>query len=507
MMNRRSLLAAGVGLSATAGVSVIGARPRPKPGSTVPWDHLASKLTGDLVTPGHDDYDRARQLASAMFDSIHPQAVVQAETARDVRTAMLFAQDNGVHTAVRSGGHSYGGWSTSEGMVINLTRLNRVRPGPDSVSVGPGALAVDIVSQLSPHGLTVPGGFCATVSPGGFFTGGGTGWLYRKYGPASDSLRSAQVVLADGRIVTASEDSHRDLLWALRGGGGGNFGIVTDFELEPARIPRVGHYTLTWSWDDAQRAVQGFLDWSVRASADLAADGILDLPDAKPGAQPVFVVTGAHLGTMKQLEAELAELVSLVGKEPATRAVEDMSYEKAMMRVFGCEDTAPEECRLVGANRHAAVPRQAWVKNRGRKFSRVLPSSGVDALLAAFDKDRRAGQSRAVSLLALGKNANIPSVDSTAWPHRDALYSGTLMVNLSDPTPDAEDRAAAESWVNDQFDAIDPYSNGRSYVNFPDVELTDHAEAYYGPNLPRLSEIKRTYDPHGFFTFPHAVPA
>ncbi|MET9439359.1 FAD-binding oxidoreductase [Streptomyces sp. NPDC006610] len=511
MIKRRTLLAAGAGLTAAgaslAAVGTAEARPKRRRYGTAPWDRLRASLTGDLVLPGDADYDRARLLANAQFDDIRPQAVVYAETSQDVATAMLFAQDHSLHTAVRSGGHSYGGWSTTEGLVINLTRLNRVHAGPGQVCLGPGVQAVDVLPRLSPYGISVPAGFCATVSPGGFLTGGGTGWQYRKYGPASDRLLSARVVLADGRIVTASKDRNADLLWALRGGGGGNFGVVTEFRMAPTPITRVVHYTLTWTWDHAQRAVPGYLEWSRQASADLACGGLVRLPDARPGALPTIIVSGVHFGTVEQLEAELALLTSLVGVAPATRAVQEMTYERAMMRVFGCEDKTVDACHTTGSNPEATIPRQAWVKNRGRMFSRVLPQTGVDEFLAAFDADRRAGQSRVVSLLGLGKNANLPAVDATAWPHRDALYSATLTVSLASSTPPAEERAAAESWLNGLFDAIDGYSNGRSYVNFPDTELSDYAHAYYGPNLPRLSGVKRKYDPYGFFTFPQAVPA
>ncbi|MFG2713536.1 FAD-dependent oxidoreductase [Streptomyces goshikiensis] len=507
MINRRTLLAAGAGITATAAtVGMASASPRRRRAAGA-WERFGASLTGDLVLPGDAQYERARQLANAQFDNIYPQAVVYAETPADVRTAMRFAQDQGIHTAVRSGGHNYGGWSTTEGLVINLTRINHVRPGRDTVSVGPGVQAVDVVPQLSPHGITVPAGFCPTVSPGGFITGGGTGWQYRKYGPASDRLVSAQVVLADGRIVTASKDNHPDLLWALRGGGGGNFGVVTDFRVAPTQITRVGHYTLTWTWANAQRAVAGYLDWSAQASADLACGGLIRLPNAAPGNLPTIIVSGVHFGSMEQLEAELALLTSLVGTAPATRVVQDLSYDKAMMRVFGCEDKTADACHLTGSNPEAALPRQAWVKNRGRMFNRVMPQTGVDQLLTAFDADRRAGQTRIVSLLGLGKNANKPAVDSTAWLHRDALYSATATVSLASSTPAAEDEAAASGWLNGLFNAFDPYSNGHSYVNFPDTELTNYADAYYGSNLSRLSRVKNKYDVYGFFTFPQAVPA
>ncbi|MFD4370808.1 FAD-binding oxidoreductase [Streptomyces sp. NPDC058486] len=509
MISRRTLLGAGAGLTAAAAgiatASTAGARPTSATGPN--WELLRASLTGDVALPADADYDRVRKLASAQFDSIYPQAVALCETPQDVSTCVRFAQDHGIHASVRSGGHNYGGWSTTEGLVINLTRMNRVVAGAGEVRLGPGVQTVDVVPRLSPHGLTVPAGFCPTVCPGGFITGGGTGWQYRKYGPASDRLLSAEVVLADGRVVTASATKNPDLFWALRGGGGGNFGVITDYRMRPTSIARVGHYTLTWSWDAAQAAIPGYLEWVAQGSADLACGGVLRMPDARPGAVPVFVVSGVHFGSMEALDAELRMLSALVGSEPSTRVVQDLTYEKAMMRVFGCEDKTVDACHFTGSTPEASLPRTAYVKNRGRMFSRVLPSTGVDELLAAFDADRRAGQFRVISLLGLGKNANLPAVDSTAWVHRDALYSATITTSLNGAYLTDEDKAAAGQWLNGVFDAADPYSNGRSYANFPDPDLTGWADAYYGSNLAALSRVKSTYDPHGFFRFPQAIPA
>ncbi|MBB1256061.1 FAD-binding oxidoreductase [Streptomyces alkaliterrae] len=509
MISRRTLLGAGAGLTAavggllpsgTAGARSAAARHQAK------WDTLRTSLTGDLVLPDDAAYDAVRKLPNAQFDAIRPRAVAMCETPRDVSTCVRFAQDHALETAVRSGGHNYAGWSTSEGLVINLTRLDHVVPGPGRVRLGPGVQAVDVLPALRPHGLNVPAGFCPTVCPGGFFTGGGTGWQYRKYGPASDRLLSARVVLADGRIVTASEDRHPDLFWALRGGGGGNFGVVTDFTVASTSIRRVGHYVLTWSWDQARSAVPGYLEWAARGSADLACSGTLRMADARPGAVPVFVVSGVHFGSTAELDSELRALVGLVGGQPQTRAVEELPYEQAMMRVFGCEGRSTEACHTVGDNPEAILPRTAYVKNRGRMFDRVMPQAGVDAMLTAFDAERRAGQFRMISLLGLGKNANLPATGSTAWVHRDALNSCIATVTLDDSRLGEEDRQAAEHWLDGVFRAVDPYSNGRSYVNFPDLDLPDWADAYYGSNLPGLRRVKRRYDPHGFFRFAQSIP-
>ncbi|MFE7660017.1 FAD-binding oxidoreductase [Streptomyces celluloflavus] len=515
MIKRRALLTAAAatglaapGLLATGAAGATGpagAAGRVRSGG-IPWEQLRAAVRGEVVLPGDAGYERAKQLASAQFDTVRPQAVVRCESARDVRGALLFTQDHDLPTAVRSGGHSFTGWSTGQGLVIDLSRMDRVRPSASTVHLGPAAQAVDVVTALAPLGLSVPGGFCPTVAPGGFVTGGGMGWHFRKYGPASDRLVAAQVVLADGRIVTASREHHRDLLWALRGGGGGNFGVVTDFEIAPTRERRVVTLDLTWPWALADRVLAHWQEWAAAAPADLAPRAGILLNDARPGAEPTVIVGGAHFGEQSELEALVAELTAAIGTPPTTRVIQERPYRDAMMRLFGCTDSSTAQCHLTGSNPEALLPRTTWVRHRSRMFGRPVPASGLAAMLGAFDAERRAGQYRWLGLLSLGKNANAPGAQDTAYVHRDAEFFAVYTVGLSSPQPEPEELSAALGWVGGGFAAMDPFSNGRTYVNYPDPDLPDWADAYYGQNLPRLSAVKRRYDPHGFFRSPHSIP-
>ncbi|MFI0980772.1 FAD-binding oxidoreductase [Streptomyces sp. NPDC021093] len=514
MINRRTFLAtsAGAGL-VTSGLvmsgpalgSTAGARTRVRSGPV--WGQLRDALRGDLVLPGDAGYDKAKQLATAQFDHVRPQAVAYCETAEDVRACVNFAREGGIPCAVRSGGHSFTGWSTSEGLVINLTRLNTVRATAPTVRVGPGIQTVDAVAALSPLGLTVPAGFCPSVSPGGFVTGGGMGWQFRKYGPASDRLISAQVVLADGRIVTASEQQDADLLWALRGGGGGNFGVVTDFEMAPTKETHVVTFDLTWPWDQAQKAFTVWQDWATAAPVGLSSRAGVVLRDAAPGKVPTLIINGAHFGGQAELEAQIAALTSAIGSPPTTSEVKERAYDKAMMRLFGCETRTVEQCHISGSNPEAQLPRDQFVRHRSRMFSASVPGSGVADMLAAFDADRTAGQFRYLGFLSLGGNANKVAPGDTAYVHRDAEHFAVFNVALGTPQPEPEALARALSWVDSGFAAMDPHSNGRTYVNYPDPALADWQQSYYGGNLARLRSVKRAYDPNGFFRFPQGVPA
>ncbi|GHE12654.1 FAD-binding oxidoreductase [Streptomyces alanosinicus] len=515
MINRRRLLGSGATAAAAAvgiaGVGAVGAqaqaRRRTAAGADGKWERLRNAVRGDVVLPDDAAYARARQLASAQFDHIAPQGVVYCETPGDVSAALAFAHHYGLDSAVRSGGHSFAGWSTSEGVVIDLSRLNRVRVTGSTVRVGPGAQAVDVLGALAPLGMSVPAGFCPTVCPGGFVTGGGMGWQFRKYGPTSDRLVSAQVVLADGSVVTASQRENPDLLWALRGGGGGNFGVVTDFELAPTHEPHVVTFDLTWPWQQAERVLTAWQEWARTAPAHLAPRAGVLLKDAAPGAEPVVLVSGVSFGERDELETLLADLYGSIGSRPATEVVADRAYDKAMMRLFGCENDSLDQCHVTGSNPEALLPRTTWIKHRSRMFARSIPEGGIAGMLATFERDRRAGQYRYLGVLSLGGNANDMAPGETAYVHRDAELFAVFSVGLGRPEPESEDLAAALAWSDGAFAAMDPYSNGRTYVNYPDPGLADWADAYYGTNLPRLRRVKRAYDPYGFFRFPHALRA
>ena len=514
-LNRRSFLHYGAGLGALAAV---GATRTGTSSAKTPWGQLAARLRGRLVLPSDSAYAVAKQLYFSQYDTISPSAVAYCADEADVRTCVLFAQDQAIHAVARSGGHSHAGYSTTPGLVIDLSALNGVglsgvgssgvgsSGGPATVAVGAGVQLVDALSALAPRGLALVSGSCPTVGAAGFLQGGGYGLLTRSAGMACDHIVSARVVLADGTAVTCSEQEHPDLFWALRGGGGGNFGIVTGFRVRPVGISRLLTFTLTWDWANALDVLGSWQDWTVTGPRELGADLTIALPDAAPGTKPVVTVTGAWTGDAQSLGACLDGFAAAVGSAPLTRQVEDLAYQDAMMGVYGCgHDTVPE-CHRVGYSVEALLARSNYLTVRNRMFSRRMPDSGAAALLAALDADRRAGHTRIISGACLGGRVNDLPRDATGYVHRTTQFQllGVDTVPLvSDP--DAAERAAAAAWTANVFRAMDPYSNGESYQNMPDPALPDWQHAYYAENYPRLVAAKSRYDPHRFFRFPQAI--
>ncbi|MFC4031617.1 FAD-binding oxidoreductase [Streptomyces polygonati] len=474
-------------------------------GGAAVWDRLRRGLRGRLVLPSDTGYDVARQLYMSEFDRVRPCAVVRCESAEDVRTSLAFAADHRLPAVPRSGGHSTAGWSTTPGLVVDVSRLDTVEFGAETITVGAGTQFVDLLAATAPRGLAVPGGMNPTVGLGGFVQGGGFGLLTRRYGMACDRVVSAEVVLADGRVVRCSQDEHPDLYWAVRGGGGGNFGVVTRFELRPARVSRMVNYTVTWPWDGALRALSGWQRWVSRSGGELGSSLLVVLPDAAPAATPLVMVIGGWTGSGEALEASLDALAAEVGSPPAVRDVRDLTYREAMTQWYECAGKTLAESHTVGHNPEATLPRGAHQRSRNRLFGRGIPDSGLASVLSAFDADRRAGHTRVLNGFALGGEANRPARTDTAYVHRDTEFLFAFGDAIPGGAPDEEEKAAGEAWTDRVFAAADPYANGESYHNYLDPRLADWRRAYYAENYERLSRVKDAYDPARFFRFPQAI--
>ncbi|MEV6800341.1 FAD-binding protein [Micromonospora rifamycinica] len=505
-MSRRFVLkAAATGVASVALGGVMSPLVWAASTSTVPWSVLRACLDGDLVLPADPGYDQAKQLAGAQYDGISPQAVAFCTSADDVRTCVLFAQDNDLPVALRSGGHSPGGFSTGTGLVVDVSRMNSVSVGTGTVTIGAGVQQVDALAALAPQGLALAGGLCPTVGAAGFIQGGGFGWLTRRYGMACDHLVSAQVVLANGCVVTCSEQEESDLFWAIRGGCGGNFGVVTSFEVTPIQITRLVNFTLTWPGANAGDVLAAWQDWMIDGPVELGSGISIQTADAAPGFVPQVIMFGAWQGTTASLDVLLDALVTAVGAAPSTRTVQDLTYRDAMMQRYNCSDKTVEQCHRVGTSPAAVLPRFNYLAERGRMFSAAIPATGISAIMAAYAADPVAGHSRAIHVAGFGGEANAVARTATAYVHRDAEFTLSFSDGLPTSTPSASDQAVTLDWVGNGFTALDPYSNGETYQNFTDKYLDSWRSAYYAENYPRLVTVKQSYDPHRFFTYAQAV--
>jgi FAD/FMN-containing dehydrogenase len=444
-----------------------------------PVDELRSRVAGEVITVDSPEYDEARSTISLTTDR-RPLAIVRPADALDVAEAVRFAREHGFPVSVRSGGHSLAHYSVIDGAInIDLSSMKRVEIDPETriARVQGGARSNDLAGPAGELGLALTTGDTGSVGLGGLTTGGGIGFMVRKYGLTIDNLLAATVVTANGEILTASADENADLFWAIRGGGG-NFGIVTEFVYRLADVPQIlgGMIALPAT----REVLRKYLEYSVSAPEDLTTIANLMHVPPFPGIPEEHVgkVTLAILvtwtGSIEDGERALAPLRALA--TPLVDAVSPMPY--------------PEIYRLTD---HFGGPHGAAIRSM---FADELSDAALDATIAAIEQ-----ASSPFSLVQFrglgGAFARVPS-DATAFAHRSQQYFVAIIGIWLDPS---EDGAVHGAWTQALWKTIRPEGSG-VYVNFLEDEGADRVrDAYPAATLARLAEIKRKYDPTNFFRF------
>lgn len=488
--------------------------PTPTPSPTVQpsptdadWRALGASLQGTLVRPTSSQYLTALQLFNTRFDSVRPAAIAYCASPTDVQICLAFARKFGLPLTPRSGGHSYTGYSTSTGLVLDVTHMNTVNVNTSSgtATVGAGARLIDVYAALAQHGLALPAGSCATVGIAGLTLGGGVGVLGRKFGLTCDNLLSAQVILADGRLLICDANHNSDLFWALRGGGGGNFGVVTSFTFRTHPVSTLSLFTLGWPWSDATTVFNGWQNWAPQAPDELWSN-CLFLATTNKGANPVVRVNGVYVGSVSALNPLLQQLTSRIGIAPTSNYVTGASVLDTMLYEAGCYGKTVNECHLPSQNPQGQLSRDTFGA-KSDYFTAPLPRSGINALVKAI-ASRQASSvlgEGGIGIDAFGGAINHVASDATAFVHRNALFSVQYNASWS-PNDSTSVVSANHTWLTSTWQAMRPYANGGAYVNYIDPDLTDWQHAYYGTNLPRLQQIKTTYDPTNFFHFAQSIP-
>jgi len=471
----------------------------------VPWARLAGSLTGTLVTPQDPRYAVASQLYNERFDGIRPAAVAYCAVPADVQRCVAFARHHRVPVAARSGGHSYGGYSTCRGLVVDVTRMAGVRVDARGTraTVGAGARLIDLYAALGAAGRLLPGGSCPTVGVAGLTLGGGISVFSRRYGLTCDQLRGLRIVTADGRLLACGPEHDEDLYWASRGGGGGNFGIATSFEFDVHPIPPVALFTLQWPFGAAADVLGAWMRWMAGAPDDLWSNCQLLSAGSAGGA---FVRTsGVLCGSASALASLLRPLQRAVGTAPTTDFVGQESYLPAMLIEAGCAGKTVAACHLPSQNPSGTLSRAAFAAKSAYVVS-MPPGAAVSAAVDAvstLDRDVPA-VGGGIVFDAYGGAINAVAPDATAFVHRDALACAQWSVFFG---PDAAPPVveAGSAWLAATARSLAPYVRG-AYQNYIDPELKDWARAYYGANLERLVKVKRRVDPDDFFHFAQSVP-
>ena len=485
------------GQTATA----IPATASPSPTVAAPnWDALSSSLRDGLVRSGDPTYDAARILYNTRFDGVRPQAIARCATVDDVRECVRFARLYRIPLAVRSGGHSYGGWSTGQGLVIDVSRMSAVQVQNGQVVVGAGARLIDLYDAVAARGQGVPAGSCPTVGVTGLTLGGGVGVMSRAWGLTCDDLIAAQVVTADGEVRECDATREPDLFWALRGGGGGSFGVVTSLTLRTHAVGDLALGFLTWPWAKAAAVIAGWQAWMSRVPDPLWST--LHLEAGAAGAS--VSIHAVHTGSARDISAQLDILVALTGA-PSYRESGTRTYRDVMLLEAGCLGRSVAQCHLQGTTPEGQLGRDTFVA-RSVVAPTALSSNAAAALVDGIGSliGRSGVGSGAVLLDSLGGAVSRVTSTDTAFVHRNAFAIAQLYGSWDAAAPAAVGDATS-AWLRQLHATVRPLIGPGAYVNYADPELVGWEDAYYGANYPRLRRIKAKYDPDRVFDFPQAV--
>jgi FAD/FMN-containing dehydrogenase len=443
-------------------------------------EKLIASTRGRVITPSDADYDEARTVYNAMHDR-RPRAIVQCVNSADVMATITAGRESGLDLAIRGGGHSVPGFGTvDDGIVIDLSLINHVLVDPEKMvaRVGGGATLGDVDHATYPFGLAVPGGVISTTGVGGLTLGGGLGYLTRSCGLTIDNLLSADVVLADGRQVTASDDQNADLFWALRGGGG-NFGVVTNFVFCLHEAGDIVGGPLFFDFEDAAAVLAGYRDYIAHAPEQFSAffgwqiaPELPFIPSERHGDLMCVLVTcwnGLHeeadrafrpIREIAEVKAEFCEVMPL----PALNSLFDDAVPPGMQHYWKADFVTDLTDEAIAAH-----------IEHGARTPHISSSMHLHPINGAAQR---------------------VAADATAFGHRDKNFAPVIAGIWDDP---AENEANIK-WVRDYYDAIHPHSGtDGGYVNFMSDDDDDRSPANYGSSYARLARVKSKYDPDNVF--------
>jgi len=436
--------------------------------------------TGRVITADEPGYQQACHEWNERFD-IRPRAIVYCQNAQEVSAALRSALDRGLPFRLRCGGHSYECFSmVNEGVVIDVTDMNTISVNSERTvaMIGGGARLGDVYAKLFQVGVTIPAGTCPGVGVSGLTLGGGLGMLVRSRGLLIDSLLAVEMVDAQGRVLIADASRHADLYWACRGGGGGNFGIVTALQFRVEPIADVTTFNIVWKWADFAKTMDAWQRWGPDADERISSFLVLRPPSAD-----ATILIGEFVGAADELQ-ELLEPLASAG-QPKQIAIQTMPYGDAVNYIATTEGAAGDPAsRVKGNSAFVAQPFDQSAIQLLEEWMAKAPAGAVP------------------QFYALGGAINQVAPHETAFLHRRSR----LLLTFASSWTNASDDQANIAWVEGIYQAMRPYTTGGAYVNIPDRELEDWLWAYYGENLPRLIEVKRHYDPQNIFHFEQSIP-
>lgn len=463
---------------------------------------ISDTLTGLVVDRTNPLYDEARLDYNTGLPPARPMYIVFCQDVHDIVNAVRWSRRHGVPLRVRSGRHSYENYSVlDEGLVIDVSPLNRITfdPATGLATIGAGAALLPLYQALWDQGrVTIPGGSCPTVGISGLTLGGGFGLVSRLFGLTCDALESLEMITASGDVIRASRHEDPSLFWASRGGGGGNFGVVSAFTFRTFPTDKVTTFVLTWPWSALRSVMKAFQRWADPNTLDRRVVPLLKITSKTVGH---VVVVGEFVGPSDQLETLLQPLIQGVPPEKSSLTYRD--YIDAVYFFAGVRPPAPavgfEPLSGLLLPHPLSNEDHEMFKNTSAYQFDLLPDAAIDAM--TYWLSHTAGAANLVQFDGYGGAvADIPD-HATAFPHRQGVRAS---LQYQAYWSDESEAGANTRWVESFRRAMLPWTRD-GYLNYIDREVRNWPEAYYGGNLDRLLRVKRKYDPDNVFDFPQGL--
>lgn len=438
-----------------------------------------------VVYPWNVEYDNLRQDANRRFN-VFPLLIVMAKTVQDVVRAFKFSRKYNIAVVARSGAHSAEGWSLNEGMVLDQSRRTEIVLDPETgvCTFEAGCLLGPIAAFISPYHLCLSSGSCPNNCIAGFTLGGGIGLYSRQLGINSDKLLEVETLLADGYLVKANQSENQNLYWASRGGGGGNYGIVTSLTIQLSPYSTMFTVLLQYPFPQFKDVFRVWQSWAPYTDPALTTE-FRSSDGQRSDGSTFFTITGVFFASPGKDEAYLRNLLTPVLS-------------------VGTPEVSIKETDFAGSLREFAGNGRTslFVKVKNSFITQQFPDDGIDIMIRHLMQGD--GQSF-FDFDAMGGAINNLSSTDTAFPYRQGTILWMLMTWRWNVQSEAPGKIAA---VTSFYDDLSPYFPvpGQVYVNQPDITLTDYLQKYYDGNLPRLVQTKQQYDPTNVFSYPQSIP-
>ncbi|HET9391906.1 MAG TPA: FAD-binding oxidoreductase [Candidatus Rubrimentiphilum sp.] len=508
-IDRRHFIEAAASAAALGGIGLpLSAR------SAAPLAQLRSAVRGHVITPADSAYRSKSEPWNARFANVLPAAIVIVADAHDVGRTIAFAREHGLPFVVRNGGHSFAGFSASHGLIVDVSALREVRIDSKNqrATFGAGFTNLALYERLWPARMSLPAGTCPTVGVTGLSQAGGFGRLSRLYGLTCDNILELKVVDASGDVLTASDTQHSDLLWACRGGGGGNFGAVVELT---ARIHPVDmsftEIAYTFPLLHGLRVLTAMQDWI----ETLPPRGHVwaEIVNRAPSEGAKIIVEFTLAGSEKEAFGLGHEFLSAAGVKPSATSVETGPYISTQ-RGSVCAALRLEECAYTGVSGSGRIPRPAFYA-KSDLIRKKWPAEAFSALIEAIARRQAdrvltpanfnpATQIGKVAFESAGGAISQPGLDAMAFAHRDIRIVTQYQARWQPGSPASVARANI-AWTQAMYDSVRPWLSGSAYQGYADPFLSDWQHQYYGTHVARLNEIKHKYDPENVFTYAQSL--